>query len=198
MAPRTHPVRIPDRPRRRPTLRPVTGPGWTLPPETASVVAARRHVQRLLDSWGEDAAAWTCMQLISELATNAVIHARTEFTVELSRHGDVIRACVRDSSPAAPGVRRYSEDSTTGRGLRLVESMANRWGIDKTRGGKVIWFEIDLDRQNTAASWDDGADIDLDAMLAELGGDETDVAGDQTASARARHLPRSRAALLAA
>lgn len=148
------------------------GPGCTLPPETASVVAARRHVERVLDAWGEDAAAWTCVQLISELATNAVLHARTAFTVELTLHGDVIRGGVRDGASSVPGVRRYTEASTTGRGLRLVESMANRWGVEEAGGGKVVWFEIDVDRHNTAASWDDGSEVDLDALLGQFSDDD--------------------------
>lgn len=126
---------------------------------------ARRFVAAVLERWGVGDAAWTCLQLISELATNAVIHARTEFTVEVGRDGDVLRVCVHDASPVAPGVRRYAADSTTGRGLRMVESMSAEWGVQPVGFGKTIWFELDLSRRGTAHSWDDDTEIDLEALL---------------------------------
>jgi anti-sigma regulatory factor (Ser/Thr protein kinase) len=153
----------------------VTDAGCNLPPETASVAAARRHVESVLTTWGMDAVAWTCVQLISELATNAVIHARSPFVVELTRSGDVIRVCVRDGSPVQPGIRRYADTSTTGRGLRLVESMSTSWGVEPAGRGKTIWFELDAGRRSTAQTWDDGADVDLDALLQEFGSGEEDV-----------------------
>jgi anti-sigma regulatory factor (Ser/Thr protein kinase) len=115
------------------------------PADVASVAAARWYADGVLTAWNVGDISWTCLQLISELATNAVIHARTEFTLELSRHQDKLRVCVRDASTARPGLRRYGEDSTTGRGLRLVESMASDWGVQPAAFGKIIWFEVDLE-----------------------------------------------------
>lgn len=143
----------------------MTVEGCTLPPEGASVAAARRHVERVLDGWGVEGTGWVCLQLISELATNAVLHARTPFTVELSRDHDVIRVCVQDGSPVRPGVRRYADDSTTGRGLRLVESMATDWGVERAGSGKTVWFEVHAVDRSTAHAWDDGDEVDLDALL---------------------------------
>jgi anti-sigma regulatory factor (Ser/Thr protein kinase) len=145
----------------------------TLPAQAFSVSEARRHVVATLEDWGVADAGWTSVQLVSELATNAVIHARSEFTVELSRHGDRLRVCVRDSSTLQPGMRRYSEDSTTGRGLRLVDSLADEWGVERLGLGKIIWFEIDLATRATAQAWDDGEEIDLDSFL-----DSVDADGD--------------------
>lgn len=160
----------------------------TLPPDVASVAAARHYVEKTLSGWGVDEASWTCVQLVSELATNAVIHARTEFVIEVSRHADVLRVCVQDTSQVPPGLRRYAEDSTTGRGLRLVESMSSNWGVSTASLGKVIWFEIDLSRRGTVESWDDGTEIDLHVLLDEFG-DEEDR-GAVTASVAARPLRR--------
>jgi anti-sigma regulatory factor (Ser/Thr protein kinase) len=147
-----------------PTVSPVESIS-TFPPDVASVAAARRYADGVLSAWDVGDAGWTCLQLISELATNAVIHARTEFTLELSRHGDRLRVCVRDASSAQPGVRRYADDSSTGRGLRLVDSMASDWGVQSITFGKIIWFELDLAQRGIAQAWDDGSEVDLDALL---------------------------------
>lgn len=145
----------------------MTTEGCTLPPETASVGEARRFVDAVLQSWDAEDTAWTCTQLVSELATNAVIHARTEFTLEISRRGSTIKVCVRDHSATSPAVRRYTSDATTGRGLRLVETMARSWGIERAgSAGKVVWFELDVGAHDDAPGWDD--DVDLDALLAQF------------------------------
>lgn len=143
----------------------------TLPAEAASVSAARRHVELTLEAWGIAEAGWSSVQLVSELATNAVLHARSSFTVEVSRADDRLRVCVQDGSTVRPGVRRYAEDSTTGRGMRLVESLSSGWGVERLGIGKVVWFEIDLANRGTAHAWDDGAEVDLDALLASFDAD---------------------------
>jgi anti-sigma regulatory factor (Ser/Thr protein kinase) len=165
---RACPRAVAVRHRRGPTVHPMTHDGCTLPPETASVSAARRYVESTLERWGLHEAGWSCTQLISELATNAVIHARTEFTVELSCRGSLLRVAVRDGAARSPGVRHYAADSTTGRGLRLIESMADAWGVQPDSRGKTVWFEIDTSRRASVTSWDDGADVDLDNLLRQL------------------------------
>lgn len=155
----------------------------TLPAAASSVAAARRFAEQTLDDWGLDAASWTALQLVSELATNAVIHAKTAFSVELGRSADELRIGVGDASRAAPGVRHYGAESTTGRGLRLIESIATRWGVDASEDGKVVWFAIDLGGSRTAETWDDGTEVDLDALLA---GFDDGSDGVTTSAARGR------------
>jgi anti-sigma regulatory factor (Ser/Thr protein kinase) len=167
------------------TLSPVESP-CTFAAEAASVSAARWYADGVLTAWNVGDVSWTCLQLISELAANAVLHARTEFTLEISRHQDKLRVCVLDASPAQPALRRYGDDSTTGRGLRLVESMASTWGVQPMGFGKIIWFEVDLPQRGTAHAWDDGAEVDLEALL-----DSFDV-DDDTGTPRACVRPASR------
>lgn len=89
----------------------------------------------------------------SELATNAALHARTDYTVTVSLDGQVVRLSVSDGSAGRPRRPRHNDqDSTTGRGLQMVAQLATAWGVDQGRdgavfGGKTVWCEFDtLDR----------------------------------------------------
>ncbi len=117
-----------------------------LPCDASSVGVARRLLRHQLtglrntvvDADLVDAAGL----LVSELVTNAVVHARTDVTLHVMiRHG-VLRIEVTDGSPVVPTPRRPSGLAGTGRGLQLVDRLANRWGVQKSRGGKTIWFEL--------------------------------------------------------
>ena len=134
----------------------------TLPAEAASVPVARRFVRAALTELGASGAIDTAESLVSELATNVVLHARTPFTIEASRDGDIIRICVLDASPVPARLRSYGSESTTGRGLRLVASQASDWGMHRQGPGKVVWFEIAADGPaEEVVSWDDEVDPEL-------------------------------------
>ena len=80
--------------------------------------------------------------LVSELAANAVLHARTPFTVEVDNDASMVRVAVTDGHASAPVLKAHSPSAVTGRGLRLVESVAERWGVEEHQGaGKTVWFE---------------------------------------------------------
>ena len=114
----------------------------TLRPEPASVRDARRFISDRLPALGFDGAVFVAALLVSELVTNAVLHARTDIRVEVAVHGDVVRVGVRDHSPARVRRRRHGVESGTGRGLMLVDRMAQRWGVDLSGDGKIVWFEL--------------------------------------------------------
>lgn len=114
----------------------------TLPPEPASAGAARRYVTKALHERGRDAFSDLAEVLVSELVTNAILHARTEFTIVLDVHADGVRVSVTDSSRAGAVRRSYSESATTGRGLALVEALAADWGSEQVDAGKRVWFEL--------------------------------------------------------
>jgi anti-sigma regulatory factor (Ser/Thr protein kinase) len=80
--------------------------------------------------------------VVSELATNAVLHARTEFVVRVSSDGGAVRVAVYDSSSGRPAVGSMDPSAVTGRGLGIVESLASDWGIDDVDGGKWVWAEL--------------------------------------------------------
>lgn len=108
-----------------------------------SAGAARRFVSATLASWGCDAFDYVATLLVSELVSNALLHAGTELDVVLRRPDGGIRVEVHDRSRRMPARKHYSITSTTGRGLALVEDLARDWGAEVTAEGKFVWFEFD-------------------------------------------------------
>ena len=113
-----------------------------IPPEPGSVPIVRQFVKDLAWSKDEDSDMRLSL-LVSELVTNAVLHARTNFAVQVTLTATAIRVSVTDGSPILPERRNYSFLHPTGRGLHLVDSLSDRWGVDLESTGKTVWFELD-------------------------------------------------------
>lgn len=103
-----------------------------------SARAAREFVTGNLDSWAGDTVVTDAAIVIAELASNAVLHARTPFTVTVSRWADRVRIAVRDAVPLADG-RLVTKP---GHGLDLVAKLARRWAVEPLADGKVVWAEL--------------------------------------------------------
>jgi len=113
--------------------------------------AARRFVSSVLNQWGRAEARDDIMIIASELATNAVMHARSHFTVGLHRQHGLVRIAVGDNSDAAPR-RQWPDVSTVGgRGLAMVDAIAAAWGYDRVAGGKVVWADVPVGARQEAA-----------------------------------------------
>ncbi len=110
-----------------------------LPAEPASVGAARRLVARALRGVVDDDLLDVALVITSELTTNAMLHARTSFEIAVRRDSTGLRIEVQDGNPRLPRRKRYSEQSATGRGLVLVESLASLAGAEQNERGKVVW-----------------------------------------------------------
>jgi anti-sigma regulatory factor (Ser/Thr protein kinase) len=87
--------------------------------------------------------------LASEVAANAIVHTASgkggTFTVVVHPLGEMVRVEVHDGgSETFPDVRAFEDLAGSGRGLGLVELLATRWGHLGDRGGRVVWFEVDL------------------------------------------------------
>ena len=126
---------------------------WTLAavvpgPEQVSYV--RHQARRVLQLWQLGDLMAAAEVLISELATNAVRHARTLFTVTVAWDGATLRVEVRDASPLTPRPQLTRPDRESGRGLLLVDAIATAWGVDLSPDGKTVWFSISRD---AAARW---------------------------------------------
>lgn len=78
----------------------------------------------------------------SELVTNAVLHAGTDITVRVVEQGQDLRVEVADGSAEVPGLRIPSPAARSGRGLLIVEHFSERWGVEPTASGKVVWFVV--------------------------------------------------------
>jgi anti-sigma regulatory factor (Ser/Thr protein kinase) len=118
-----------------------------LPPEPSSAGAARRFVASALDGWN-DASADLAVLLVSELASNVVLHAGTDFELSIRLRDDELRIEVQDASPVMPTLKHYVAESVTGRGLHMVAASADRWGFETTDTGKVVWFELERGTRN--------------------------------------------------
>jgi anti-sigma regulatory factor (Ser/Thr protein kinase) len=80
--------------------------------------------------------------LASELVTNAIRHATGPVEVEVTAIEDGARVTVTDRSTTPPRTRPPAPHAPGGRGLRLVSTLASRWGCDPTPDGKQVWFEL--------------------------------------------------------
>jgi anti-sigma regulatory factor (Ser/Thr protein kinase) len=114
----------------------------TLGRDPDAVPKSRRFVRSSLG--GEDAEMIQDTELVvTELVTNALLHGEPPVRIRLLILGARIRVEVEDNGRAIP-IRSLSDpDAMTGRGLALIASLADRWGVDPGRaGGKVVWAEI--------------------------------------------------------
>jgi anti-sigma regulatory factor (Ser/Thr protein kinase) len=104
---------------------------------------ARRLVDDALAQWGHGHELSQAIALVvSELATNAVRHARSPFSVLARSDDQVIRISVRDHSAAMPQVHDVAPLQGSGMGLRMVAAIAGRWGVEVTAGGKSVWAQV--------------------------------------------------------
>lgn len=92
-----------------------------------------------VDGWTSDRA----VVLASELATNAVVHARTTFDVELRLEPHLLWIGVVDGNPREPLASPFATDLVSGRGLHVVAGLSDDWGSDPRAGGKVVWCAIE-------------------------------------------------------
>jgi anti-sigma regulatory factor (Ser/Thr protein kinase) len=80
--------------------------------------------------------------VVTELATNAVLHARSDFTVAVSIQPDAVRIAVRDSSAVLPAPGDGRPGAATGRGLRIVAAVSREWAAERHGEGKIVWAEL--------------------------------------------------------
>jgi PAS domain S-box-containing protein len=113
-----------------------------LPPRATSAGEARRLLRDALSGVGAPEAVEAAQVAISEIVTNALVHAGTHMRLRVLLTGEALRVELMDGSPHLPHQLDYSDNATTGRGLRVVDEMVDRWGAYPLGDGKVVWFEI--------------------------------------------------------
>src|SRR5690242_20450898 len=115
-----------------------------------STRAVRRAVSHVLAEWGRERVADDAVLGASELASNAVLHARGAFELAMRPIGTGVRIEIIDQRPdlvplpvpttgSATGV---TAQGTTGRGLQIVAAVASRWGFNTSQAFKAVWLEV--------------------------------------------------------
>lgn len=117
--------------------------------DPAEVGRARRWARSRLAGSGirvDEPLAETLILLISELVTNAVVHTGCPAVLRMlfgAADDGTVRVEVADASACPPKPRHAEGDDTNGRGLELVDGLADRWGWQSEGAGKRIWCEVD-------------------------------------------------------
>jgi len=86
----------------------------------------------------------TAKLLLTELVSNAVRHSDDRISVRLDLREALLRVEVEDTSERMPVLRHQEDAASEGRGLRLVDAMADAWGVRLVERGKAVWFELTL------------------------------------------------------
>ncbi len=88
----------------------------------------------------------TAQLVTSELVTNAVTHTGTAATLAVSREpgGTALRIAVGDGSTRHPAARDAAPDALGGRGLAIIDALAQSWGVTDQGEGKVVWAQLVL------------------------------------------------------
>jgi anti-sigma regulatory factor (Ser/Thr protein kinase) len=91
--------------------------------------------------------------MVSELATNAIRHGGSDFEVLVEHTSDELYVEVSDAGSGTPAVRHARPRDSSGRGLHIVESLANKWGVRPSNSGlgKTVWFTLSLAPENDRA-----------------------------------------------
>jgi anti-sigma regulatory factor (Ser/Thr protein kinase) len=104
--------------------------------------AARHFVADTLEAWGREDLIDDASVVVTELATNAIVHTGRGFDASVTRGGDDVWIAVTDRSSAAPLRRDPPAGATTGRGLALVDALSSHWGYELLGNGKRVWAEL--------------------------------------------------------
>jgi PAS domain S-box-containing protein len=135
--------------------------------EASSVGEARRVLRQAVADAEVGDGAWVddALIAISEIVTNALVHAGTPIGLTIRVDEAGVRVEVADGSPHPPRPRGYAVTAGTGRGLNLVEELVRAWGSDPDDPGKVVWFELGTTPETAAFA---GSPLDPSAPPLEL------------------------------
>lgn len=116
----------------------------TVSPRPEEAGRAREWIAGVLARNGFHALTDDAELLISEAATNALVHASTQVTVNADRRPDRVRVAVSDADIHLPAVAALDGEATSGRGLHVIDRLADDWGVYIRPGGKTVWFDLTI------------------------------------------------------
>lgn len=130
-----------------------------LPAAASASRTARHWVADRLSELGLPGLSDAVCLLTSEVVTNALIHAGTPMVLRLRPWGPGVQVEVHDGSSVPPTRRHYSATATTGRGVEVLDNLADDWGWRaEGGGGKTVWFRVLHERD----AW---SPVDIDALM---------------------------------
>ncbi len=112
------------------------------PPDLESAGEARRFARQALEQLGCEDLTDTVQLLVSELVVNAVLHASSPSRLSLSLDDERLRVEVADLDPALPQIQAFAPSAASGRGLLILDSLADEWGVEPSAQGKTVWFAL--------------------------------------------------------
>ncbi|MEV7388007.1 SpoIIE family protein phosphatase [Streptomyces sp. NPDC091215] len=114
--------------------------------EPERVAEARQQLRELLHDWGSPDQLDSAVLLVSEMLTNVLVHTDVDALLLAEVSGQAperrLRVEVTDAGDDLPHKRRPGELASSGRGLVLIELLADAWGVAPRGEGKSIWFEL--------------------------------------------------------
>lgn len=117
-------------------------------PQPSNVARARTFVAEALQRLSIPKEAEELARLaVSELVTNAIVHAATPVVVRVRRDTDGVWVGVTDLDERLPVLKNPGPESTGNRGLAIVAAVARQWGVDRqfSRPGKTVWFTLSFE-----------------------------------------------------
>lgn len=115
---------------------------WQFVGSVTAADLARHRTADALMAWGYDHFRADAVVVVSELVTNAVIHAQSATQLLLRCDGATLWIGVRDEGPGRPTLREWRHDDQGGLGLRLVDSISESWHVEHDDGGKTVWCRL--------------------------------------------------------
>ncbi|WP_306205321.1 anti-anti-sigma factor [Actinoplanes sp. RD1] len=121
----------------------------TLEPVIGAARRSRELVAEACARWDLVTLAGPACIVVTELVNNVVAHSRTAMTVFASRRGELLLVAVRDEDATIPRFTGSPVPATSygGRGLLLIDSVAERWGSLALPGGKVVWAALSAEHE---------------------------------------------------
>ncbi len=116
-----------------------------LDPHPSSVGTARNVAREFVAPWVSDTLRADAALLVSEVVTNAVLHAGSRVRMELTQIEQVLRVEIFDASFDMPVLTAPDSATSSGRGMHLVDALSTRWGTWPRADGKAVWFELEED-----------------------------------------------------
>ncbi|MFE0699349.1 SpoIIE family protein phosphatase [Streptomyces sp. NPDC058872] len=114
--------------------------------EPERIAEAREQIRQLLHDWSDGEQLDSAVLMVSEMVTNVLVHtdgdALLVAEVACGKKSRRLRVEVSDTSDELPHKRHPGEMASSGRGLVLMELLADAWGVDPRGEGKAIWFEL--------------------------------------------------------